>query len=59
MDHVEKPRCRYVQNESGEVVGWLVHGTGVKVYSIKGLDHALSRWFKMLVPKLLKGVTPA
>lgn len=59
MDHVEKPRCRYVTNEHGEAVGWLVHGTGAKVYSIQGIDHALRRRFAMVLPKLLKGTATA
>lgn len=50
-----KPRCRYVQNDAGEVVGWLMHGTGAKVYSIVSIDHAFSRWYRMVQPRLLNG----
>ncbi len=53
MDHVVKPRCRYVQNDQGKVVSWLVHGAGCKVFSDKGLDNAVSRWFEMVVRKIL------
>lgn len=59
MDHVAKPRCRYVHDEFGQVVGWLIHGLGVKVYSVKGIDHAISRWFDMAVRKILKVSTTA
>ncbi len=57
MNHVAKPRCRYVLNDSGEPVAWLVHGTGCKAYSIQSIDHAISNWFAMVMNRVLAGAT--
>jgi hypothetical protein len=54
MIQVVKPRCRYVADDSGKVVGWLLHGFGINCYSIKSIDHAISHWYGMAIRKILK-----
>jgi hypothetical protein len=45
----EKPRA--VVLETGEA---LVTGMGMNFYSYKGLDHALRRWYKAALLRVLK-----
>lgn len=59
MDHVVKPRCRYVTDEKGQAVGWLVHGLDRKAYSVKSIDNALNHWFFLVLDKLLGGAAAA
>lgn len=51
--HLPKPRCRYVANDSGVIVGWLVHGFEVQAYGIKSLDQVLGRWRERMLNKIL------
>jgi hypothetical protein len=54
MVQVVKPRCRYVQDANGKIVGWLIHGFGIKKYNATSINDALRHWYVAAVRKILK-----